>query len=408
MFMLRKKRPLFLLTICLLAGFIAVASQAQVTSGEEELLSTTGESPAIDANGRNGFVSAWTETQEPSLEIFGSLIPSDGGSPGAPFQVNTRVAGFQVDPSVAVSPGGGFMVVWQGGTFAEPSPGDGDHEGIFGQAFGRDGAKLGPQRRLNERTTGPQVRPQVAAQENGTYVVVWEDEGTLRNAITARLFSATGAPLGPERRMSADGEYNVGGLVAAYPGGFAVTWEEGVECSGGRPDGRRLALARFDPSGRRAGKVLRSGSLSCGEFVGASAMAGSKAGAVVVLRDEQGYSVQRIGPAGEIVGQPVPIATKLCPGSQCGFINRISMDDFGRFALVWEVTEITQRYSVQVFNPRGKAITGRVPAGLSLSASSSSPVVALANDGSIAFVWRREAVGSPGQGGLFLRRLQLP
>ena len=56
--------------------------------------------------------------------------------------------------------------------------------------------------------------------------------------------------------MQVGGEYNGGAGVVAYPDGYAVAWGEGFSCTGGRSDGSFGAIARFDSSGRRVGKVL--------------------------------------------------------------------------------------------------------------------------------------------------------
>ena len=397
------------LAVCLPALFIPAPALGQFPVGEEDLLSQTGDFPAVDADGQGGFVSAWTERLSSGQEIFASLVPPGGASPGTPFQVNTRVAGAQVAPSAAAGPEGDFMVVWQGGTSEDPAGGDGDREGVFGQAFSRTGARLGPQRRLSERNTAPQVSPRVAALEDGSFATVWQDQGTARFEIVTRLFSDTGAPLGPEQRLSVAGQHNVIPRVATYRNGFAVAWTEELECPDVLRPARRGVIARFDPSGRRTGKLIRIGRLTCGESTAIVALAGSRAGAVAVLRTNSGHSVQRLGPSGESLGKPVAISRRLCGGAGlgtfCRLVKDVAMNDQGRFAVVWEVAADPTIFYAQVYKPDATPLTGTMEIGFR-GITASDPAIALANDGTVAVALRQDS-GISEDAALLLRRFRV-
>jgi hypothetical protein len=250
----------------------------------------------------------------------------------------------------------------------------------------------------------------VAAGEDGGFFATWREQGTVRFEVAARRFSAKGAPMGPELRMKVGGEYNNAAGIAAYPGGFAVAWNEGFGCSGGRPDGSFGAVARFDPSGLRVGRVFRVGSFACGQGAGIARLVGSRAGALALVRDLTGYSVQRFGPSGEPVGGQGRLSRKpLCSEGRCDFISSIAMDDQGRFVVAWDVSEGTTRdFFVQAFTPRGRPMTDRIPLGSVPLHSFVEPAVALSNDGTVAVAWRQESTDSPEQDGLFVRRFRLP
>lgn len=399
------------LAVCLLATFVPIPALGQRPTVEEDLLSPTGDFPAIDADGQGGFVSVWAEIlgpTDPGQEIFASLVPPGGASPGTPFQVNTRVAGPQVAPSVAAGPQGDFMVVWQGGTSEDPTGGDGDREGVFGQAFSRTGGRLGPERRLSEQTTGPQVSPQVAALEDGSFATVWQDQSTDRFEIVTRRFSAAGTPLGPEQRLPVAGPRNILPQVASYRNGFAVSWTEELACPDVRRPARRAVIARFDRSGQRTGKLIRIGRLACGESTAIVAFAGSRAGAVAVLRTNSGHSVQRLGPSGEIQGKPVEISRRLCQGigegAFCTYIKDVAMNDQGRFAVVREISGGFSIFYAQVYSPN--VIAGANSVELGFRGSGSEPAIALANDGRVAAALRQDS-GIPEDGGLFLQRFRV-
>jgi hypothetical protein len=413
MHLLRSLILMPLLVVCILATFVPAPALGQVPAVEEDLLSPTGNFPAIDADGQGGFVSVWAEVLDPTdpgREIFASLVPPGGLSPGTPFQVNTRVAGPQLRPSVAAGPQGDFMVVWQGGTSEDPAGGDGDREGVFGQTFSRTGARLGPQRRLSEGITAPQVSPQVAALEDGSFATVWQDQSTDRFEIVTRRFSASGAPLGPEQRLPVAGPRNIIPQVASYRKGFAVSWTEELACPNLHRPARRAVVARFDPSGRRTGKLIRFGRLTCGESTAIVALAGSQAGAVAVLRTSSGHSVQRLGPSGELVGKPVEISRRLCQGIGegffCRYVKDVSMNDRGRFGVVWELSGSPTVFYAEVYSPNVVAGANGFDLGFQGN-TSPNHAIALANDGTVAVVLRHDR-GIPEDAGLFLQRFRAP
>lgn len=406
----RAKLTFVLLAAFFLAGAALSPARAQGTAGEIFKISDSGHFPAIVSNNRGGFVLAWTDIQDSNQEIYGGLLAPQRSIVSPLFGVNTQTAGIQTLSGIAAGPRGDFMVTWQGGTFGNPAGGDGDREGVFGQAFSRNGATLGGQRRLSQRAVNPQVDAIVAAREEGGYVAVWRDQGTGRFEILARRFTADGEPQGPEIPMKVGGEYNHVAGVAAYQGGFAVAWNEGFGCSGGRPDGSVGAIARFDSSGRRVGRVLRVGTPACGEGSGVVDLLESRAGMLAILLGPEGYSMQRFSPSGEPVGgQPQLYRRPLCSEDECNFIVSAAMDDGGRLAVLWEVFgPSTRTFFAQVFTPRGRPLTDRIPVGSTIPATLSSGSIALTNEGTIAVVWRRESVEAPEENGLYVWRYPLP
>src|SRR6185503_6902181 len=86
---------------------------------------------------------------------------------GVEFQANAYTAGTQRFPVVAVDAGGGFVVAW-------PSSGqDGSEDGVFLRRFSKTGASLAAELQVNSFNAGDQRGPNVAAEANGDFVVVW-------------------------------------------------------------------------------------------------------------------------------------------------------------------------------------------------------------------------------------------
>ena len=67
---------------------------------------------------------------------------------------------------------GDFVVAW--GSEGQ----DGDYTGVYAQRYdGGGGRAQGPEFRVNTFTTGSQLRPAVAVDDDGDFVVAWESQG---------------------------------------------------------------------------------------------------------------------------------------------------------------------------------------------------------------------------------------
>jgi hypothetical protein len=165
-----------------------------------------------------------------SLIVLGAFVflPSAAwpqGPVGPEFRVNTFTTFAQRRPSAAADASGNFVVVWA----SEAQ--DGSDRGIFGQRYSSAGVALGPEFRVNSYTTGEQAYPAIASDASGNFVVVWqsdEQEGGVQN-VFAQRFAASGSPLGAEFRVNT----NMGRLQVVRPniatdssGNFVVVWTE--------------------------------------------------------------------------------------------------------------------------------------------------------------------------------------
>lgn len=175
--------------------------------------------PTVDGDGSGGFVVIWQsgENDASTQSLRGQIYGSDGSAQGSEFQVNTQTNGFQVRPSVAVNDDGSFVVVWEATSF------DGDDSGIAARLFDSLGNALGAEFLVNEITTGDQRGPEVAADGLGGFVVVWGF-----NEIDGRLFDSLGNPLGPDFQAAPphtlSGTRN--GLSRADDGSFLVVYTD--------------------------------------------------------------------------------------------------------------------------------------------------------------------------------------
>jgi hypothetical protein len=387
--------------LVLLALLTAVPLSAQgATATGEQLLSRTGIEPTVAADGRNGFVLGWMDVDEPhSYGIFAATLPKGALASRKPFRVNATTAGSQLVPDVAVDAAGRSVFVWQ------------DERNVLGQVFGAGGGRQSPEIQLSPGGA-VQLTPQVAMMDGGSFAAAWVEPGPPRYAVKAARFSAGGVRQGAEITLKAKGDQNNLIGVASFPGGFAVGWNEFYECHLGSTGGFVGAVARFDTAGRALGPDFRVGSPDCDATVPAgdlAALAGSRAGLLAVFVGDSYFLAQRFDPSsGAPTGGQFRIQRADCTEGHCVFLAALTMDDFGRFAVIWETDDLN-RFSLaaQLFNPRGKPITGRIAVSDDTSGSFETPAAALADDGTLAVVWRRTGGSVPATDGLYLRRLAL-
>ena len=138
------------------------------------------------------YVIGWTSVMEDGLDwdIYArSFLP--GGSPaGDEYRISDTTENRQEFGSVAYLGDGQYIYVWQG-----PGPTGDD---VVAKICDRHGGNTNGDFVVNQYTTGAQTYPDVAAFDDGGYVIVWTSAGQedgYATAIYGQRFDATGARL---------------------------------------------------------------------------------------------------------------------------------------------------------------------------------------------------------------------
>lgn len=156
-------------------------------------------SPRVDHNSAGGFVVVWTGVDGDQAGIKAQGFNSSGVPFGGEIQVNSNQAGFQLDPDVGVTPGGGFYVVW-----TDTNGLDGNLYGVYGQAFNTVGAPIGGQFRVNQQTTGNQDQARISTGSEPGFAVAWVSQiAPSRRNIIMRYFNAIHLPLSDDFQVNA-------------------------------------------------------------------------------------------------------------------------------------------------------------------------------------------------------------
>ncbi len=172
----------------------------------------------------------WESGPRASRDIFMRFLDENGRFTTEILQVNSFDNGIQSNGAIAVSAEGEVLVVWSS------NGQDGAGEGVYGQYFNAQGARAGGEFRVNQNTAKNQSCPRVAFMGSGRFVVAWVGESTngknssgapnLRSNVFGRVISSSG-PGGNEYQLNAGdvvaGEVAVAGMTG---GGFAVGWTQ--------------------------------------------------------------------------------------------------------------------------------------------------------------------------------------
>ncbi|MEM0993981.1 MAG: T9SS type A sorting domain-containing protein [Bacteroidota bacterium] len=155
--------------------------------------------------------------------LFASMIYSQVSTIGAETQVNTTVANSQQNPAIAVDLNDNFVIVW------ESLNQDGSGYGIYAQRYSSAGAVVGSEAQINTTTSNDQRFPAVAIDDAGNYTVVWQSLGQDGDGwgIYQRRFDNTGTALTGEVLVNTTtaGQQRFADIAMDDDGDYVVVWE---------------------------------------------------------------------------------------------------------------------------------------------------------------------------------------
>jgi hypothetical protein len=177
---------------------------------------------AADANG--DFAVVWMEDKS-SNTILGRLFDPNGIARTETFQVNTVRFRSVTKPSIAMDPAGRFVVVWDG------DPKLAGMDDIHARLYDANGTPLGEQFLVNTTTAGAQQYPQIAMNDDGQFIVVWDcrvdPDSESERDIFGRRFNSMGELIGDEFQLNTyvlDDQRNPA-VAINQDGGFVAVWQ---------------------------------------------------------------------------------------------------------------------------------------------------------------------------------------
>ncbi len=167
----------------------------------------------------------------------------------AEFQVNTRTSLSQASAAIAADSNGSFVVVWS-------SYYSGKSNEIRGRRFSADSSPIDANEfEVNTTQTGNQKEPDVAMDAEGNFVVVWQGPGISEDDIFAQRFDANGQKI--------DGEFMVNTVTSSdqilpsaamnASGRFIVVWESDDLPE---PGNQAICAQCYDSNGLKLGSEI--------------------------------------------------------------------------------------------------------------------------------------------------------
>lgn len=235
--------------LCLFAvGFSAIpAVQAKTARLDAKINTDAGTTnqyePAIAVNRYGYAVVVWeSRDADSAVRVHGQILNEKGVAVLGNFAIDAfEGTGNQAEVDVAVNDRGHFVVVW----------GD-SREGfdIRARMFYANGAPKGPSFRVNDVTVFTRIRPAVAMDTTGNFIVTWTDNRSDDPVITLQRYEADGTPVGGNVPVSTGTVYTRGNsdVFLFNDGRAAVVWRDSRNA--GVDD---IYLQRFDAEGNPAG-----------------------------------------------------------------------------------------------------------------------------------------------------------
>jgi hypothetical protein len=365
--------------------------------------------PAIASDASGNFVVVWASQgghDGDESGVFGQRYNASGVPQGGEFQVNTYTTGYQTSPAVAVAPSGNFVVVWH--SYGPDASGP----AVVAQRYDALGTPQGAEFVVNTYTFSQQMRPSVASDASGNFVVVWESafqDGPGGFGVIGRRFSAAGVPLGSEFQVNT---YTTGfqwlpAVASDATGNFLVAWTSDALQDG---SSSTVMAQRFDATGAPQGGEFRVNSYTTG-FQGYPSAAADGSGHFVVVwastngqdGSYSGIFGQRIDAAGALEGPEFPVNTYLI-GAQGR--PKVGASRNGAFVVAWD-SYSQDGFGLGVFARRfdaaGVAQGGEFQVNSYTTFGQLGPAISTTPDGDFVITWAAD-VQDGGSYGIFGQR----
>ncbi len=219
-------------------------SPSASTIGNETTVTSYGHNPAVDMDADGNFVIVWVNTDGNGVGVGARVYSKDGTPVNDEFIANKDTTnGAQNAPDVAVDEDGDFVVVWQN-----------QYGFVQGQRFDVDGNEKGTDFNINTNSgNGDQLYPSVDMDKDGDFVVTWNRYYSNTNRIKARRYASDGSSLGDEFNVSPTSFSS--GIRDAKPeitvdkdGDFVIVWSQEYDATK-----RGAYIQRFSVSGQKEG-----------------------------------------------------------------------------------------------------------------------------------------------------------
>ncbi len=242
-----------------------------LTAGDQER-------STVHALSNGGFAVVWEDRENVAppgffeYRTFIRFYNANGTAQAAPLVLNSFTANDPQEPGFAELSNGFIVVTW---TETDPTlpPGDGSGHALRARILDPVSGLFGPVINVNATVSNDQNDAQVAALDNGQFVVVWTDlntagDDTSFGGVRLQVFDAAGNRIGPEIRVNEQTLFEqVNPVITVLPDfRFVVAWQDRSQVIGDT-EGYSIRSHIFDA---RISGINISGESTNDEFVGSA------------------------------------------------------------------------------------------------------------------------------------------
>lgn len=304
---------------------------------------------------------------------------------GVPFgerTANTNQNNDQGMPAVGVADDGSYVVVWE-----DDADGNGAYQ-ILARGFDALGAEAFTTFTVNTVGEGQQRNPDIAMAPNGDFVVVWEDDadGNRFGQILGRGFSADGRERFSQRTLNAEAAGNQLQPAIAMDdrGRFVVAWSDDQNVN----EFYDIAMRGFNANGSERFSQRRVNESSAGLQEQPDVAMAANGDFVVTWtedRDLNFYSDVRVRGFRANGSQRFSERTVNGPGSAGQFRPSVAMNDRGDFTIAWN--DQGERIAARGYAANGQANYGELIISTDALPLHAQPTVGIGQDGLAILTW---------------------
>jgi len=403
-----KKNLLLAILFLLAVPLVFVPAESKAADIQVNTYTTGGQyNPSVAMNSNGNFVITWDSAWQDGdwNGIYAQMYDSSGNPVGSEFQVNTYTTYIQSFPSVAMDSNGNFVIAWSSGRQ------DGDWGGIYAQMYDSSGNPVGSEFRVNTYTTGNQVRPSVAMNSNGNFVIAWQDDTQDGSGagVYAQMYDSSGNTVGSEFQVNTytSNHQSVPSVAMDSNGNFVIAWSSLYQ------DGsdRGVYAQRYDSSGNPVGSEFQVNTYTTGDQDYHSVAMDSNGNFVIAWSSlyqdgsANGIYAQRYDSLGNPVGSEFQVNTYTTDDQSS---PSVAMDSNGNFVIPWGdcrwLDEFTQDCNIyaQRYDSSGNPVGSEFQVN-DTPGDQRYPSVAMGSYGNFVIIWN-EISGQDGDAsGVFMR-----
>ncbi|MET0085235.1 MAG: immunoglobulin-like domain-containing protein, partial [Sedimenticola sp.] len=329
-----------------------------------------------------------SDLPEPDMSLSFSVSLGDAAeiTNGDDFGVSSTTSGTQGDPQVAALDDGGYVVVWEG-------KGSGDSKGIFAQRYDADGNEVGGEERINDTTSNTQSDPQVTGLSDGGFAITWtsKNQDGNKEAVIAKTFDADGNDTSSEIQVNqyTKGEQEQPDIASLEDGGFVIVWETDKQDG----SGEAVMGRTFDADGTPQNDEFIVNTYSSGDQDDATVTGLADGGFVVAWEsknqdgDDRGVFAQRFDSDANKAGSEFQVNTETDEDQHEPSITGLAN---GGFVAVWTSEDqdgSKEGVFGQVYDADGNKVGGELQLNQYESKDQDTPEVSALSDGGFVVVW---------------------